>query len=43
MLVNETCYVFCELPKLMGYRVDGTDDDYRTLGREIPFVALKYR
>lgn len=32
-----------ELPKLMGYRVDGTDDDYRTLGREIPFVALNYR
>jgi len=32
-----------ELAKLMGYRVVGTDDDYRALGREIPFIALKYR
>lgn len=32
-----------ELAKFMGYRVDGTAEDYRLLGREIPFIALKYR
>ncbi len=32
-----------ELAKLMGYRMDGTDEDYRILGNEIPFIALKYR
>lgn len=32
-----------ELAKLMGYRVDGTDEDYFALGQEIPFVALKYK
>ncbi len=32
-----------ELAKFMGYRVDGTEDDYRTLGQETPFIALKYR
>ncbi len=32
-----------ELAKFMGYRVDGTTEDYQILGQEIPFVALKYR
>ena len=31
-----------ELAKLMGYRVDGTPEDFQILGQEIPFVALKY-
>lgn len=27
--------------KLLGYRVDGTEEDWRALGREIPLVALR--
>jgi deazaflavin-dependent oxidoreductase (nitroreductase family) len=30
------------LAQLMGYRVDGTEADYRALGEQIPFVALQY-
>ncbi len=29
------------VPRLMGYRVDGTEADFRELARLIPFVALK--
>jgi deazaflavin-dependent oxidoreductase (nitroreductase family) len=31
-----------EITRLMGFRADGTEEDYRTLGRdEIPFVVLE--
>ena len=29
------------LPQLMGYRVDGTEEDYAEFGKLIPFVALQ--
>lgn len=32
--------VIHELTRVMGYRVDGTEDDYLALGRIIPIVAL---
>jgi deazaflavin-dependent oxidoreductase (nitroreductase family) len=32
-----------ELARFMGYQVDGSEEDYRALGREIPFVALRPR
>lgn len=33
-----------EITRLMGFRADGTEEDYRTLGRdEIPFVVLEHR
>lgn len=30
-----------ELARIMGYRLDGTEDDVRALGRILPMVALK--
>jgi deazaflavin-dependent oxidoreductase (nitroreductase family) len=30
-----------ELARIMGYRLDGTEDDVRALGRILPIVALK--
>ncbi len=32
--------VMYELTRVMGYRVDGTDEDYLALGRIIPIMAL---
>lgn len=30
-----------EITRFMGFRADGTEEDYRKLGREIPFVVLE--
>jgi len=32
-----------ELSQLMGYKVDGTEADYRAMGELIPFVAFRRR
>lgn len=32
---------FRELAKFMGYRLEGTEDEFRLLGQEIPMFALK--
>lgn len=32
-----------QLARFMGFRVDGTVDDYRAVGRELPFVRLTPR
>ena len=32
-----------ELAKFMGFEVDGSQDDYRAVGREVPFVRFERR